>query len=156
MMACAISDGGGSMMLRIPSSRTANSQSANMARLMTIGQPSSLVYRRTLAVMASLDRFSQPAHLAIEAFVLHHRDVAWAREIDVRLLDDRRRPPPHYQHSVGEERRLANAVGDEDHGFSVCLPDAQELNAHLVAGEGVQRAERLVPQHNARGVNEAG
>src|SRR5258705_12790841 len=97
MIACAISDGGGRIMLRIPSSRTANSQRPNMARLMPMGQPSSLAYRRSLAAMARLDRFSQPAHVPIEALVLGHCDVAWKGEVDDPLLPDRRRPPAHHQ-----------------------------------------------------------
>src|SRR4051812_48187612 len=110
MIACPISDGGGRIMLRIPSSRTANSQSPNMARLMPMGQPNSLAYRRSLAAMARLDRFSQPAHVPIEALVLGHSDVAWTGEIDDRLLHDRRRAPSHHQHAVREEGRLADTV----------------------------------------------
>src|SRR5258708_19279809 len=43
-----------------------------------------------------------------------------------------------------EKPRLSYPVGDKDNGFLRLLPDAQQLEVHLLARERVERAERLV------------
>ena len=48
-------------------------------------------------------------------------DAARPRQIDVDDLHDPPRPRRHHHHAVGEEHRLVDAVGDEQHG----LPRAQ-------------------------------
>ena len=56
--------------------------------------------------------------------------------------------------TVGQEGSFADAVGHEDHRLAVGLPDAQKLDPHLVAGDRIEGAERLVHQENAGVMNE--
>src|SRR5215471_7020857 len=71
-IAAKISDGGGKMMLRTSSSRTATSHSNSAATLIPIGQPSSTKSPRILLDMARLDRFAQAPNALIEALIFHH------------------------------------------------------------------------------------
>src|SRR5215831_20883077 len=73
----------------------------------------------------------------------------WPRQID---LDDARLPPRPRRHDhdlVGVQDRLGDRVRDEQDGLAPRLPDPQELEAHLLARERVERAERLVHQEQA-------
>src|SRR5262249_42413650 len=88
--------------------------------------------------MARLGRLAQMADETGETLVLGHGDVAGPRQVDDEVVDDGGRPPAHDQDAVGQESGLANAVGDEDDGLAVGLPDAQELDRHLVAGDRVE------------------
>ena len=45
--------------------------------------------------------------------------------------------------------RLANAVGHEQHGLAVALPQLEQHDVHVVARDGVERAERLIHQEDA-------
>ncbi len=62
------------------------------------------------------------------------------------------RPGPrrHHRDAVGEEDRLGDRVGDEGDGLAGLHPDFLDQQVHLVAGEGVERAERLVHQQHRR------
>ena len=66
------------------------------------------------------------------------------------------RPRRHHQHPVGHRHRLVDAVRDE-HGRARPLglgrrhrPEMEQLVAHLLAGDLVQRRERLVHQQQRR------
>ena len=66
------------------------------------------------------------------------------------------RPRRHHQHPVGHRHRLVHAVRDE-HGRARPLglgrrdrPEMEQLVAHLLAGDLVQRRERLVHQQQRR------
>ena len=86
-----------------------------------------------------------PANLVkLAAFADRH--VTWPRERDRQILDDRRRPPRHHQHAVGEHHRLTDAVRHKQRGLGVLLPQIEQQLVHLVAGDRVERAERLVHQ----------
>ena len=60
----------------------------------------------------------------------------------------------HHHHAVGEEHRLAGRMGDEHHGLAPLEPDALQLDVHRLAGERVERAERLVHQQQRRIVDQ--
>src|SRR5689334_24220995 len=109
-----ISEGGGRMMLRMPRLRTATSHSSISAALIPIGQPKSPADCRNFLSMACLDRFAQAAHILIERFTLHHRDLARSRQVDRDLVDNRCRTPSHDQYAIRQEGRFANAMGDEN------------------------------------------
>ena len=47
-------------------------------------------------------------------------------------------------------QRLAEIVGDEQHGLALALPEAQQHRMHVELGVGVERAERLVHQQDLR------
>src|SRR5829696_10374080 len=144
-----ISDGGGRRMLRIPSTRTSTSQATSNPTETAIGENSSSKACRSLALMARLDAFAQVPDVAVEAFLLGHGDRARTRQFDPQLVDHGCRPAAHDHDAVGQEGSLADGVSDKDHGFPVGLPDAQELHRHVIAGDGVESAERLVHEKRA-------
>ena len=53
-----------------------------------------------------------------------------------------------------EEHRLGDAVGDEQDRLARLLPDAQQLEVHLLPRQRVEGAERLVHQHQLRVVDQ--
>src|SRR5215471_16013959 len=134
-------DGEGNMMLRTPNALTLISQAKRMSVVTRTGQAMVAAYLPTLFRMARLDRLAQMANQAIERFVLGHCNGPRPRKLDSQFVDDRRRPAPHDHDAVGEECRFTDAVGDENHGFPIGLPDALELDCHLVARDCIQRAE---------------
>ncbi len=54
----------------------------------------------------------------------------------------------HHDDAVGELHGLVDIVGDEDDGFALGLPDAQQFAAHDEAGDGIERAEGLVEKEH--------
>src|SRR5262245_38034551 len=60
----------------------------------------------------------------------------------------------HDHHAVGEQDRLRDAVGDEEDRLRPLLPHAEQLQAHLLAGHGVEGAEGLVHEQEAWVVHE--
>src|SRR3981081_2857104 len=81
-------------------------------------------------------------------------DLPRPRQGNRKVLDDAARPPAHDGDPVRQEYGLGDAMGDEYHGLAVALPDIEQLEIHLVAGERVERAERLVHQQYRRVVDE--
>ena len=59
-------------------------------------------------------------------------------------------PRRHHDHAVGQQHRLGDRVGDEDDGLRPLGPDAQELEGHHFARQGIERAERLVHEQDVR------
>ena len=55
-------------------------------------------------------------------------------------------PGGEHDHARAEKHRLGDAVRDEHDGLFRLLPDAQQLEVHLLARERIERAERLVHQ----------
>ncbi len=51
---------------------------------------------------------------------------------------------------IGQEHRLVDLVGDEEHGLAPLLPDAQELGLHDLAALRIERGERLVHEQDLR------
>ena len=49
---------------------------------------------------------------------------------------------------LDQRQRLAEVVGDEQHGLALALPDLEQGLVHLELGVGVERAERLVHQED--------
>src|ERR1700732_4582420 len=80
--------------------------------------------------LAQLDRVTRPKKWDIEVIL----EVARAR----RKQDD----------PAGQSQRLAEVVGDEQHGLALALPNFQKRLMHLKLGMGVERAERLVHQQD--------
>src|SRR2546426_9721166 len=93
----------------------------------------------------------QPLDLPLESHELRARALARMREGHVHDLLDGAGLCGHDHDAVGEEDGLRDAVGDEDHGLLVLLPDPQELLLHDLARLRVQRPEGLVHQEH-RGV----
>src|SRR6516225_6118920 len=145
-----ICDGDGKMMLRTPSPRTTPSQTASITKLIPIGQLSSRSLMRMLLSMADLNGFAQLPNINIERLTLHDRDLARSRQINRGFLHEDCRTSAHHYHAIREEHCFTDAVRHEDYGFAVGLPDAQELHAHLIARDRIQRTERFVHEKDAR------
>ncbi len=56
----------------------------------------------------------------------------------------------HHRDAVGQQNRLGHVMGDHDRGQPELLVQLAIIVAQRVAGEGIERAERLVHQHDAR------
>ena len=56
----------------------------------------------------------------------------------------------HHRDAVGEQDRLGHVVGDHDRGQPELAMQGAIIVAERIAGEGIERAERLVHQHDAR------
>ncbi len=52
----------------------------------------------------------------------------------------------HHQEAARQEYRLLDAVGDEEDALARPAPDVEDQLLHLLAGQGVEGAERLVHQ----------
>ena len=66
----------------------------------------------------------------------------------------RTRPGRHDHDAIGQEHGLGDRMGDEQDGLAGLArrsprPDAQQFEPHVVAGHGVERAERLVHQQQS-------
>ena len=64
------------------------------------------------------------------------------------LLGDPAGPAGEQHHPVAEADRLADVVGDEQHGEPGARPERLELVVEQVAGHRVERAERLVHEQD--------
>ena len=60
----------------------------------------------------------------------------------------------HDHHPVRQVDRLGDVVGHVDHGLAGLAPDVRQQPLHVVAGERVERRERLVHQQHGRIVGE--
>ena len=67
-------------------------------------------------------------------------------------VGDTARPWAHHHHTVGQEDGLVDRVGDQHDGGPGIEPDLLDQPVHFLAGECVQRAERLVHQQHGRPV----
>ena len=64
-------------------------------------------------------------------------------------LDDR--PVAHDRDPVAEPERLGEIVRDEDHRLARLLLEPADLVLHVAPDERVERAERLVVEHDLAG-----
>jgi hypothetical protein len=58
----------------------------------------------------------------------------------------RRGPGAERDDPIGQQQPLVDVVGDEQHGLAILSPQALDLVLQGRAGQGVERAERLVEQ----------
>src|SRR5260370_936029 len=77
-------------------------------------------------------------------------EVARARQIDRLGHDDVSGPRAHDMNVIGEERRFAQVMRDQDHGEAELLPQVAQHAPQFVAREGVERGERLVEHQQRR------
>src|SRR6266702_3529761 len=93
----------------------------------------------------------QPLDLPLESHELRARALARMREGHVHDLLYGAGLCGHDHDAVGEEDGLRDAVGDEDHGLLVLLPDPQELLLHDLARLRVKRPRDGHPLLHAPG-----
>src|SRR5579864_1218370 len=101
---------------------------------------------RCRVFMACLDAFAQAPHVTVKHFLFRHRYFSGSRQIDAYILDDRCRPPPHYEHTIGQKGGFSDAMGDENDSLAIALPDAKQFQRHLIPCYCVESAEGLVHQ----------
>src|SRR6266545_672418 len=82
-----------------------------------------------------------------ELLVGLHVERARMRQLDAEIVGHPRWAGAQHDHASAEEHRLGDAVGDEHDGLLRLLPDAEQFQVHLLAGERVECAERLVHEN---------
>src|SRR5690606_17336904 len=92
--------------------------------------------------------FEVDAQLARRGIGEHLTARAWPWEVDLDGLGDA--AVGHDHDAVRQQQRLLDRVRHEQDRLAGLLPDADELDLHLVAGDRVERAERLVHEQHAR------
>src|SRR5581483_5903140 len=75
--------------------------------------------------------------------------VAIARAGNVDRAAEPHAAAGQHQHAVGEDQRLVDVVGDQQHRGAVPAPQPQHQRVHGDPGQRVERAERLVEQQQA-------
>ena len=94
------------------------------------------------------EMLADPLHQFGEGGIGHRVQRARARQRHVVDRRDRAGPLGHDQHAVGEEHGLRNRMRDQQHRLAGLALDPHQLDIHLLARHGVERAERLVHQHD--------
>src|SRR4051794_10372828 len=77
-------------------------------------------------------------------------DVARPRQIDRELFLDATGMRREKHDPIAETGGFADVVGDEDNRLMTRGPDALDVAVKLLAGEGVERGERLVHEQDPR------
>src|SRR3984893_2339158 len=77
-------------------------------------------------------------------------DVAWPWKRDVELFPNAPGIAREQDDAIGEADGFARVMGDEDDGLPPLLPDTLDVAVELLAGQGVERGERLIHQKDAR------
>src|SRR5215471_13900311 len=54
------------------------------------------------------------------------------------------RAPAHQQHTISQEHRFSNIVGDKYHRLLAMLPHIKQLQVELFTGNGIKRAKRFI------------
>ena len=75
-------------------------------------------------------------------------DAARGRQRHVNDFAHPARAGGHQQHLLAEEGRLIDRMGDEQDRRAGVLPDPQQFVVEPVAGDLVERAERLIHQQS--------
>src|SRR5699024_9452288 len=87
---------------------------------------------------------ARPQLLRVEGTAVRPGDVHGHVE------DHAARTRRHDEHPVTEDDRLVDAVGDEEDRLASLAGDPEQVSLELLAGEGVERAEGLVHEDDAR------
>src|SRR5207237_1243082 len=116
------------------------------SRRSTRGVGASMVMRLAVMRLAEAQRDADPVGNGEEFRRLAAIEGAIGRPVAIDDLDDAAGPRAHHHDLARQEHRLGDRVGDEDHGLAGLLPQPQQLLVEVVAGDLVERAERLVHQ----------
>ena len=77
--------------------------------------------------------------------LVNGKDVARARQRDVKDALDLARPSTHDDDLVGKRDSFGEIMRDEENGFSLARPKIEQLLLHHQACLGVQRDQRARP-----------
>ena len=100
--------------------------------------------------MAGAQHGAQLNHEPDELRILGDRQVARIGQTNVEAFGDPPRLDPQHVDMARQVDGLVYGMGDEHDGLAGALPDLQQRLAHRIAGNGVERAERLVHQQHRR------
>ena len=98
------------------------------------------------ASAAALERVEQHPHLARERGVGAQRRRPLGRQRERVIEHDAPRAPRQHDRALGQEGGLDDRVGHEQYGHPPIAPELVELLVELLAGDLVERRERLVEQ----------
>ena len=133
--------------------RTAASQIRNSATVKSHGASRTMrslaVHCRALTMCAR-----SSCTMSWNAWREGHVQIARPRHLDLALDQDAAGPRRHHEHAVGEEHRLAQVVGHQDDGDLARRVQVADHAPQLLAGEGIERAERLVEHQQLRLVDQ--
>src|SRR6266536_1652345 len=88
---------------------------------------------------AAVDQAADLLAVGLEAPVEFHLDPARPRQRDVERAGDAPGPGRQDDDAVGEQDGLGDAMGDEEDRLRPLLPQAEQLQAHLLARHGIER-----------------
>ena len=100
------------------------------------------------------DQFAQPLRHRDEVGRIGHFDRARPRKRHFGVVDDLARPRPHHADAVGEIAGFLQIVGDEQHRGPQLHPQLLHDRPQFLAGELIERAERLVEHQKLRLVHQ--
>src|SRR6185295_1480936 len=112
--------------------------------------------RWAFVVVMSLhsEQLVDPPRVAAERLVRLQVERARVRQLDREVVGHPGRPGGEDDDARAEKDRLGDAVGDEEDRLARFLPDPEQLEVHLLARQRIERAERLVHQHELGIVDE--
>src|SRR6516162_11131971 len=110
--------------------------------------------RRVFAPARDLYLSAQYRAQFIELFSFAEGKIARAGKRYLDVGDDLRGTASHDEHAISEQHGLADTMRHEEHCFAIALPEFEQHDVHVISGYGIERAERLVHQQNARIGNE--
>src|SRR5207244_1589480 len=85
------------------------------------------------------------AEISKASLETHHQGT-WTWQGHGKGMRNGPRAPAHQQHTVGQEHRFRNVMGDKHHRLLAMLPHLEQLQIELFAGNGIERTKRLVHQ----------
>src|SRR5579872_4790318 len=84
-----------------------------------------------------------PSDVAPQPVEFRRGHIARTEEVDENIAVDPPGSCAHHQHPIGKQHGFLDRMGHENDRDAGTLPDLQQLVLELLAGERIQRAERL-------------
>ena len=85
-----------------------------------------------------------------EAWILGRVDVARAGQVDFHVQSDAAGPIRHNDDPIAEQDCFLYIMGDEKRRAPQVLPQPRQFERKLLAGQRIERTERLVEQQQLR------
>src|SRR5262249_5260288 len=97
----------------------------------------------------ALEQASNITRILRELRFIAKLEMTLASELDRDDLLYPARPRRHHDDAVGQENSLADRMGDENNRLALLARQMMEVEAHLIARNGVERPEGLIHQQQA-------
>jgi hypothetical protein len=102
-----------------------------------------------------LQSASAPSSSAVAWDAPNSSSIAWPIDIDFQNSLNTAGARGHDHHLIAEIDHLVDIMGDEKRSCTLALPDAQHLLLHLYPRQGIECAERLIPNQEFRRLTSA-